>query len=292
MTLDSQELKFYILKRRVPPPDSESLLGRVVSHFLNPTHDFTPDSPAAALTPSVLNKFLLEEQVDYDAQITTSATKDSSFWAKVKDVLSATAESSQSRSCELTARTILVRGLKQESSYFAALRAIPEVYNRMLEMCGRGGKAYLIVGTMSARTANIKATSNQAAKVAGVGSVPVGILPAVAGGAPLATGIGNVEVGVERASAMEWSVNYSVKDDTLEVIAIACREVTRDWQGLGNDIKMRSRQPEYRGGRHFGNDDSESDEEDEDGLRLSGGQVQLDTDSISFAFSPLRSSKS
>jgi hypothetical protein len=39
--------------------ESGSLLGRVIRRYEDPTLDYTPESPSAALTPDVFSRFLL-----------------------------------------------------------------------------------------------------------------------------------------------------------------------------------------------------------------------------------------
>ena len=74
-----------------------------------------------------------------------------------------------------------------------------------------------------------------------------------------------------------------------EVFAIACKEVTRDWQGFGNDVKMKAKRPEYRGGQHFGqDDDSDSDVEsgDDEGAETLAAQGLSLADPRSGVFDP------
>jgi hypothetical protein len=65
-------------------------------------------------------------------------------------------------------------------------------------------------------------------------------------------------------SASAVGENSEAVADAEEVFAIAVKEVTRDWQGFGNDIMMRSKHPEYYGGQHFGQNDDSSSEDEED----------------------------
>ncbi|KAH7124996.1 hypothetical protein B0J13DRAFT_647101 [Dactylonectria estremocensis] len=271
MAPQSQELKFYLLKDPLAPGDGVHMLGCVVEQFLNPTRNFTPPSPVTTLTPDVFGAFLLEPHFEYDAHITTTASKDGSFWAKVKGVFSAAADAAVGGSSETTSPCLVVRRLKREPSYFNALKAIPEVRSELLSMCPVGGKVYLIVGTMGYRTATVKQAGNQSVRGTLAGTLPTGTHSAATIGVPLAVGEGGIEIGAERTSSSAWTKDYELKASEADggeagehVFALACREVTRDWIGLGMDIKMRTKQPEYRGGQHYGAGDESDSNEDGD----------------------------
>lgn len=291
MTPQPRELKFFLLKRRLPAPESATVLGQIVKNFLSPTSDYTPKSPSAALSPSVWSDFLLEEQTDHDAHITASSAKDRSFWTRVKAVASVTAHDAQGGSSEITSPSITVRGLKRESAYLEALKSVPEVRREMLRLCPVGGKAYLVVGTMSFQTATVKRAGNRenGAGVSATVPVPAGELATATAGAP-----GVVELGAERSSSAAWTTGYNVKGTEgnesngggQEVFAVACKEISRGLLGLGRDIKLRNKQPEYRGGVHFGSDDSsESDEEEDEDEELPSPADQRNVDSCLFTFS-------
>ncbi|KAL8380762.1 hypothetical protein RB595_005174 [Gaeumannomyces hyphopodioides] len=284
MAPQPRELKFFLLKRRLPAPESATVLGQIVKNFLSPTSDYTPQSPAEALTPSVLSSFLLEEQTDHDAHITASSSKDRSFWTRVKAVASVNAHDAQGGSSEITSPSIAVRGLKRESAYLTALKSVPEVRRDMLRLCPVGGKAYLIVGTMSFQTATVKRGGNREDGTGVSATVPV------AGELATTTGI---ELGAERSSSAAWTTGYNVKgaEDNKsngggqEVFAVACKEISRSLLGMGRDVKLRNKQPEYRGGVHFGSDDSsESDEEEEEDEELPSPADQRNVDSCLFTF--------
>jgi len=293
MGAQSHELKFFLLKRRLPSSESASILGRVVKHFLSPTSDYTPQSPEGALTPGVWSQFLLEQQVDHDAHITASASKDDSFWAKVRGVLAAKANAAEDGSSEITSPRVLVRALKRESTYLEALKKAPHVRREMLRLCPVGGKVYLVVGTMSFATARVRRTGNRATGAGASATVPV------AGGVD--AGGASIELGAERSSSAAWTTDYTVQvGDAVgggqEVFAIACREISRNLLGMGADVKLRIAQPEYRGGVHFGVDDSgDSDDSDnsedgdasgdeDDAQPLPPVTGQWDVDSIVFTF--------
>ncbi|KAL8296510.1 hypothetical protein RB597_005882 [Gaeumannomyces tritici] len=287
MTPQPRELKFFLLKRRLPASESATVLGQIVKDFLNPTSDYTPLSPEEALTPGVWSSFLLEEQTDHNAHITAASSKDHSFWTRVTAVVSVTAHNAQDSSSEITSPSIAVRGLKRESAYLAALKGVPEVRREILRLCPVGGKAYLVVGTMSFQTATVKREGSRAAGAGVSATVPVGELATAAAGAPC------VELGAERSSSAAWTTDYEVNgaegnksNGGQEVFAVACKEISRSLLGLGTDIKLRTKQPEYRGGVHFGSDDSsESDEEEDEDEELPSPADQRNVDSCLFAFS-------
>ncbi|KLU89525.1 hypothetical protein MAPG_08496 [Magnaporthiopsis poae ATCC 64411] len=285
MAPEPQELKFFLLKRRLPAPESATVLGQIVKNFLSPTSDYTPQSPEKTLTPDIWSSFLLEEQTDHDAHITASSSKDRSFWTRVKAVAAVNAHDAQGGSSEISSPSITVRGLKRESAYLAALKSVPEVRREMLRLCPVGGKAYLVVGTMSFQTAAVKRAGNREVGAGASATVPVG--------GELAAVIG-AELGAERSSSAAWTTGYNVKGAEgkesdgggQEVFAVACKEISRGLLGLGKDIKLKDRQPEYRGGVHFGSDDSsESDEEEDEDEELPSPADQQNVDSCLFGFS-------
>ncbi|KAK1755542.1 hypothetical protein QBC47DRAFT_380624 [Echria macrotheca] len=288
------EPTFYLLKRRLPASESGNLLGRVIRRYEDPTLDYTPESPSAALTPDVFSRFVLGPQHDDYVRFTAQTSHTNDRWLKFLTKLSSS--QSTSGATTVSAPRITTRRLKLEGEYFAALKATPEVRRRMLEMCPAGDKVYLVVGTMSVRGGTFdRATSRTNGRTVGV-SLP---LAAAAGAAAMAHGVvlpcgaadvvPEAEAGVTRkqtaASVESFRTAAGGDDDGDEVFAISCKVITRTWQGLGRDVRVKARQPEYRGGQHFGeSDESDSESEDEEdeemeaaaaeGLLLSDGGIE------------------
>jgi hypothetical protein len=276
MATQFQEPTFFILKRRLPSPESIDILGRVVRQFRDPTFEYTPQSPAKSLTPEIFNQFLLSPQYDDSTHFTASASGDERLWGKLKGLFSLSFESVKGGSTIVTSPRITTRRLKQEIEYFKILKSVSEVRSKMLEMCSIGGKVYLIVGTLSIQTAMFKQTGKNHSIIKATGSLPLGAVASAAaasGGIPLPIGAVDAQLGAGRSTSSDWTMEFTAtatgpegdKDEGAEeVFAIACREITRDWHGLGTDVKMRVKGPEYRGGQHFGEGDQSDSDQEED----------------------------
>jgi hypothetical protein len=177
---------------------------------------------------------------------------------KAQGPFSLSSEFVEGGSTIVTSLRITTRRLKLEVDYFKSLKSVSEVRRKTLEMCSVGEKVYLIVGTMSIQTAMFKQTVIKRSNTAVAGSLPVGavaIAAAASGGITLPVGAANAELGAERSSSADWTMKFTAtttgsegeKDGGAEeVFAIACKEITRDWHGLGTDVKMRVKRPEYR----------------------------------------------
>ena len=288
----------------MPASESANLLGRLISHYQDPTLDYTPELPSATLTPATFQKFLQGVQYDDAAHFTAQTSRDDRVWAKMLGLLSLSSTSAEGGTTEVVSPRIIIRRIKLEADYFKALKDIPDARGKILEMCTVGGKAYLVVGTMSIQTATFKRTGMRRNDTDVSGSLPVG---AAAGAAAASAGlplppdaVPNAEMGVQRSNSSDWTMEFSATamgangepdEAAEEVFAIACKEVNRDWSGFGKDVKVKKKRPEYRGGQHFGNnEDSDSDAESDDdaeakalaigGLRLTdvrAGSFERDT---------------
>lgn len=283
MAPQTYEPTFFLLKRRLPASESAHLLGRVIRRYEDPTLDYTPESPSTTLnlpvSPEPFTSFLLSPSHDHSAHFTTQLSHSSSRFLKFISLLSTSATSSATTT--VTSPCIITRRLKREQAYFSALKSIPHVRRKILDMCPVGDKVYLVVGTMSVQSGTFHRTVAQvkdrstavalplalAATAAGlgVGGVPIG---------PCAELIPDAEAGVKRADSSASTTSFSTvgEDGGEEVFAVACKVIRRSWRGFGGDVGMRWRQPEYRGGQHLGSDDEGSDSEEE----ASGEESELD----------------
>lgn len=279
MVSKTQEPTFFLLKRRLPASETEDMLGRIVRLFEDPLFAYTPESPAKSLTPEIFNQFVASPQHDDSAQLRTKASQDEKLWAKLKGLFSLSSEFAEGGSTLVTSPRITTRRLKQEITYFNALKSVPDVRREILEMCSVGGKVYLIVGTVSVQTATFKSTGFQRSKNKAAVSLPVSAVASAAaasGGVILPISGVDPELGTGHSTSSSWSTQFTTTatgadgEENLcseEVFAVACREITREWHGLGSDVKMRLKRPQYTGGQHFGEgdeSDQEKEEEDED----------------------------
>ncbi|OAQ59802.1 hypothetical protein VFPPC_09916 [Pochonia chlamydosporia 170] len=264
---------FFLLKNRMPASESADLLGRVVRRYQDPVFDYTPESPESTLTSDVFARFRLSPQYDDDARYTGQAALSSNALFQLLTRLSAS--NTTSNTTAVVSPRIVTRRLKLESEYFAALKANPAIRRKLLEMCPVNDKVYLIVGTMSVQEASFERSTLMGRSTNTGITLPLGLAASaasIATGVPLpgvADAIPDAEAGFERGSVVSSTASFttSVKEGE-EVIAIACRTVTRTWRGFGKDVQMGTRQPEYRGGQHFGEgsgSDSEFEDEDEGG---------------------------
>jgi hypothetical protein len=207
------EPTFYLLKRRLPASESAHLLGRVVQEYQDPTFDYTPEEPSKSLTPETFNEFLLGVQHEKSAHITSRASQDAKLWARLKGLLLMSSSSAAGGSTEVTSPEITTRRIKRETDYFKALKMVPEVRRKVLEMCPLGGKVYLIVGTMSIQTAEFKLTGNRHNNATIAGTLPVGGVASAAaasGGVPLLTGTANAQVGGQQTNSVDSTMEFSV----------------------------------------------------------------------------------
>lgn len=271
MASQSYEPKFFLLKRRLPASESAHLLGRVVEQYQDPTVNYTPDSPSDSVTAEVFKTFLLGVQYDTNAILKAQASRNDGLRAKVSGLLSFSTGSAEGGSTTVESPRIITRRLKLETDYFDVLKAVPQVRRKILDMCAVGHKVYLIVGTMSAQTAKFEHTAAQAkgTSVSGALQLPLSVALSVGGMPPLDT-LTSPEASMRQSDSSGWAMRFSStaigedgsSGDAEEVFAVACREISRSWGGLGDDVKMKARHPEYRGGQHFGEDSDSNNEDD------------------------------
>ncbi len=272
MATSAYEPTFVFLKQRLGPSQSANILGRVIHQYQDPTFDSTPDSPGEALSPPgpVFADFLLEPQYDYDARVTAQTTTTSSKYLKLLALLSRS--STIAGATTVTSPRITTRRLGKVPAYFAALKSIPHVRRRLLEMCPVNKAVYLVVGTMSAQTAAFhRSASTQHAAGGGV-AVPTALAAsaaAMAVGVPLPVPgevLPDVEAGVARVDSAATTAAFRTapageEEEGEEVFAIACKVVKRSFVRLGTDVRVSARRPEFTGAQHFGVDDDDEEEE-------------------------------
>jgi hypothetical protein len=283
-----QAPSFYLLKLRLPAAESADLLGRVIKNFQDPTFDLTPVSPSTKLTRA---KYLLAPQYDDSAVLTAKACRDDRFATRIEGLLGLSRNSRNGGTAAIKSPRIITRRLKLERDYFNDLKAVPEVRTKILEMCPMNSKvSYLVVGTMSIQAAEFTWTGESHRSTTVEATLPTGQIAAAVGGVPPAGNGGDVQLELERSNLAEWTRKFKTTaigadgepDGTAEeVFAICCKEVTRDWGGLGRGIHMKPKQVEYRGGQHFGSDVDDSDQDDEEAEISAAEGLQLTEDDIS-----------
>jgi hypothetical protein len=143
------------------------------------------------------------------------------------------------------------------------MKSLPEVRAELLDMLPRGGKVYMIVGTMTFDSADIKHSGSRTKNSQADGRVPVLQAAAAASGIPIPVSGGTVEIAGAKADSSDWTVKSSTVDE--EVFAVEYRVITRDWGGYGGEPKFRDSIPDFQGGLTYGAGDEEEDDEDEDG---------------------------
>jgi hypothetical protein len=281
MAPQSFEPTFFLLKRRLPPSESANLLGRVIRRYQDPTLDYTPESPSQTLSgvESGFSQYLVGVQYDDSARFVAQGIHGRTRWVGFLGVLSSSTATGGSTT--VTSPRIITRRLKLEGEYFNALKSVPAIRRKMLDMCPVNDKVYLVVGTMSAQTATFNRTASQSRVKTISASLPLGFATGAAAmsvGVPLPPGaetlVPDAEAGVAREDAFAWAASFSTGavaddgsplEDGEEVFAVACKVITRSWKALGKDVKVRAAQPEYRGGQHFGEGEDGSDPDDGSG---------------------------
>ncbi|PMD44532.1 hypothetical protein L207DRAFT_509254 [Hyaloscypha variabilis F] len=271
MSPQSYEPRFFLLKRRLPASESAHLLGRVVQRYQDPTVDYTPNSPSESVSAEIFNSFLLGVQYDTDAVLKAQASRNDGVRAKLSGLLSFSTASVSGGSTIVESPCIITRRLKRENNYFEALKAIPEIRREILDMCPVGQKVYLIVGTMSAQRARFEHNVTQSKTTSVSGSLKPPLSIALSMGAPHANALTAPEASSRYSDSSEWAMKFcstaigedGVSSEGEEVFAVACKEISRGWGGLGHDVKLKPKSLEYRGGQHYGTEE-ESDASDED----------------------------
>ncbi|KAF3916711.1 hypothetical protein ABW20_dc0106395 [Dactylellina cionopaga] len=273
MVVKSNEPAFYLLKRRLPASETAHLLGRVVLRYQDPTFDYTPESPSNSLTVDLFNQFILGVQYEDIAHFKAKNSQNDKFWGRLKGLLSISSTDGAGGSSDLVSLRITTRRLKLEKQYFNMFKALPKSRQKMLEMCPISGKVYLVVGIMSAHTLEVKRTGIQQKDLGASLTVPLRAAVALSGLPADPNAIPNPEARARRTTSSAWDMEFTttaVGQDGApdgmaeEVFAIALKEITRDWQGFGRDLKMKTKQPEYRGGQNYGDNDSDSGEQNEE----------------------------
>jgi hypothetical protein len=273
----SYEPTFFLLKRRLPASESAKILGRVVRRYEDPTLSYTPESPSQCLTEQTFKTFLLGTQFDTDAHLKTQASRKDGLLVALSGLLSVSNSAAHGGSTVVESPCITTRRLKREEDYFNTLKAVPQVRRKLLEMCPVGDKMYLVVGTMSVQRARFNRTDSQSKSIGVSGSLPLGI---AASAAALAAGgvvlpldsLPDPAAETKHSNSTHTSTAFSSVavgddgdlEDAEEVFAVACKEITRSWRGLGQDLKLKPRHPEYRGGQHFGQGDDETSDDEDD----------------------------
>jgi hypothetical protein len=252
------------------------MLGRFVRNFQDPTFDYAPLSPRASLSPEVYNTFLMTPQHENATTITARASKDSRLMAKLQSLLSFSSSAENGGSTSITSPRVTIRRLRLEPDYFAALSKVDTLREKILDMCPRGDRIYLVVGTMSFHTAEVKTMGSIRNEVEAKVTIAAGTAAAAAAGGPLPAfepGMGNVELESGHASSSDWTMESTATavgqdgvDDphAEEIFAVAYRIVRRDLVGLGKNVQMTRKTPSCRGGQHFGGSENESDDEDDE----------------------------
>jgi len=290
-----QAPRFFLLKHRLSKAESDDILGRVVKSFPDPTFDYTPVSQE---TSSIIEKYILDPQYDDSAALQAKASQDERFSVRIKNLLTLSTNSGYGGITTIKSPRVVVRRLKLERDYFNELKALPAVRSKILDMCPMNSRtAYLVVGTMSIKTAEFKQTGETHKNTTLDGSLPLLQIAATASGVPLVGSTGSVGVGAENLASAKWTRTFKTPDNAgggEEVFAISYKEVSRDWLGLGSDVRMKAKQVEYRGGQHFGSDDDvDSDEAEDDdeaenaaveGVQLSDGDLLNTVTDPKFAF--------
>jgi hypothetical protein len=276
--------EFFLLKYRLTAEQSAALLGRVVKRYEDPNLDYTPVSDGTELARA---KHALAPQYDHGVALTATASRDDRVGAKIKGLLGLSVNTGKGGSTTIKSPRVTVRRLTPEKDYFKALKELPEVRTKILDMCPWSSKtAYLVVGTMSFRTAEISRTGESHRNRKLETTVPVGQLAAAAASAPVGGHTGDAQLDLERSRQAEWTTKFTTaatgpngepEEHAEEVFAICCKEIGRDWLGLGKGVQMKPRQVEYRSGQHFKGDDEDEDDEDDDdeGTREAAEGLQL-----------------
>lgn len=279
MDLETGESKFLVLKTPLPPSVSANILGRVVQRYDDLLRNYTPESPTTTLTPAQFDHFVVVQHRD-DAHFTAQASSTSSAFAGF--FARASASTTSEATATVTGPRVTTRQLQFQTDYLTALKANPAVRRKLLDMCPVNETVYLVVGTMSARSAKFERWTLAGRNTGGGAKLPV---RAMAGAAALAAGVPlvtpDLEAGLERSRLAGVTASFIMEDEDEQVFAVACRVIKRTWRGLGNDLRVGTRQPEYTGGLHFGSDSDSDDSEDEEGF---GGETGLsEADEIALA---------
>jgi len=84
--------------------------------------------------------------------------------AKLQGLLSFSSAVEDGGSAMIVSPQVTIRRLRLEPDYFAALSKSDAIREKILKMCPRGGKIYLVVETMSFHTANLETAGNLCAQ--------------------------------------------------------------------------------------------------------------------------------
>lgn len=272
MAPTTQEPIFVLLKCR----ESTDILGRVIRDYEDPSFNSTPASPREALTATGLafSDFLLDPQYDYDVRLTAHATQSSS--QHLKFLTHVTRSTTSGGTTTVISPRVTTRRLKSGADYFSALKSLPKVRRKLLEMCTFRSPAYLVVGTMSAASASIQRTTyTQGARGGGV-AAPLALAASAAtavAGMPLPVPrelLPDAEAGMNRAHSAVTTAAFRIgegegeaaaaaggEEEEEEVFAIACKVVRRSLASLGTDVRVQEAQPLYDGAHHFGEEEGD-----------------------------------
>ena len=243
-------------------------------NFQDPTFDYAPSSPQVSLSPEVYNTFLMAPQHEDATTITARASKDSRLMVKLQSLFSFSSSAETGGSTSITSPRVTIRRLRLEPDYFAALSKIDTIREKILDMCPYGDRIYLVVGTMSFHTAEMKTMGNIRNETEAKVTIAAGSAAAAIACGPFPAfkpDMGNAELESGHASSSDWTMESTAtavgqggEDDphAEEIFAVAYRIVRRDWMGLGKNVRITRKRPTYRSGQHFGGSENDSDDDE------------------------------
>jgi hypothetical protein len=257
----TDEPRFYFLKPPgLPISERENLLARIVKNYANPTADYTPNGsprnlvqfPALPLSSGVTNA---QSVLSSSSQVTANAL--------MTTLAAFTKENGHEASISFASQAIEVMRLQQHTDTFDKLKSIPEVQEKLSKMVRVGGKAYFVVGLLIWKNTRFSTGHGSNEKTSITAKLPLdSVVTAATGGIPVP--VGKAELTVQDANAASNALEADVMGE--QIIGLEYRLIKRELFGLSSSLKVSSSAVRYEGGKFYGTEAREDDEDisDED----------------------------
>lgn len=269
------EPHYYLLRERnyLPASCVDTLLGRIVQNYGDPTADFCPPESAHFEKGTLIRNSIRNFQI--------KGLGSSSKGPKIDMQGVLGLECTLKRSCEvdLTGEVLTSIRLQQHSELLRTMMQEASVRDQTTSWTNRslfkGPPVCMVVGLLLCRESQVSTVEEKSHEIRANGLIPIATGGLAAIGVPLAAPLGDINIGGRHATAANVEVTGII--DELVIIGLQLRIVRRcTWH---NDVKLRRKGPRVREGQQLSGSDEEpgeSDVEDSDDQGRDLNEVDID----------------
>ncbi len=255
----------------------ETLLGRIVKNYAQPTTDYRPHEALkiekGPIITSVSRNFAMSN-LSYDTRggktsLAGIAGFDTSMMKGVKT--------------ELKGKTFLYKGLEQHEDLLEKIMQDPASRTKVMQWTRpvrwRRIPVCMITGILLCEESILVTLKEHGTKVAIDGTIPIATAGLAATGALVPAPIGDVGLGGHRTTRQRQDAAYEIDEKTI--VGLELRIVRRAHWG-DELVRLRARAPDLRNNRHLaGSDDETGIDGDSD-----SGEETSDSDDMVFGGQP------